>query len=291
MQVKTTELGWIGLGNMGNPMAKQLVKAGYPLTVYNRDLTKMDELIALGAKSSINPSALIDKVAVVFIMVSDDHAVDEIFKGDHSLLTSSSTGKIIINMSTVSPAISKEMTSLCQEKGHYYLDAPVSGSVKQAEEGALVIMVGGDEATYQKIQALLSVLGKMSLRVGSTGAGNTAKLAINTLLAIQAQGLAEAITFAEHNGIQKADLIQLINNSALGNVFMKIKGDAMINQNYKAVFALKHIAKDLRLAKAEGIASPLANAVHESFQNAEAELGNEDIISIFKTLSIPMSND
>jgi 3-hydroxyisobutyrate dehydrogenase len=282
--VNTTELGWIGLGNMGNPMAKQLIKAGYPLTVYNRDFVKADEFIELGAKNAVSPASLIDKAAIVFIMVSDDKAIDELFKGENGLLISTAAGKIIVNMSTVSPALSKEMASLCQEKGNYYLDAPVSGSVKQAEEGTLVIMVGGDKKVYQKTEALFSVLGKMSLHVGDTGAGNTAKLAINTLLAIQAQGLAETMVFAENNGIQQADLIHLINNSALGNVFMKIKGDAIINQNYKAVFALKHIAKDLRLAKAEGITSPLADTVHKSFQNAEDTLGTEDIISIVKTL-------
>ncbi len=282
--MNTTELGWIGLGNMGNPMAKQLIKAGFPLRVYNRDSLKTAELIALGAKNAISPSSLLDEVEVLFIMVSDDRAITELFNGDKGLLASSATEKIIVNMSTVSPAISKEMALLCKEKGNFYLDAPVSGSVKQAEEGMLVIMVGGDEIAYQKTEAVFSILGKMSMLVGDTGAGNTAKLAINTLLAIQAQGLAETMQFAENNGIQKTDLINLINHSALGNVFMKIKGDAIINQNYKAVFALKHIAKDLRLAKSEGISSPLADTVYQSFQDAEAELGNEDIISIVKTL-------
>ncbi|MEJ5995193.1 NAD(P)-dependent oxidoreductase [Pedobacter sp. Du54] len=282
--MNTSALGWIGLGKMGNPMAKRLLNAGYPLAVYNRDTTKTDEFIELGAKRAVSPSSLIDEVTIVFVMVSDDKAIDDLFKGANGLLTSAATDKIIVNMSTVSPAISKEMARLCREKGNYYLDAPVSGSVKQAEDGQLVIMVGGDEATYRKTEALLSILGKMSLRVGDTGAGNTAKLAINTLLAVQAQGLAETMVFAENNGIQKTDLISLIHNSALGNIFMKIKGDAVINQNYTAVFALKHIAKDLRLAKAEGIASPLADTVYQSFQDAEPSLGSEDIIAIIKTI-------
>jgi 3-hydroxyisobutyrate dehydrogenase len=283
--MNTTKIGWIGLGNMGNPMSKQLLNAGFPLIVYNRNFSKTDELIALGAKTAISPSDLIDQATILFMMVSDDQAVAELFKGENGLLKSAVTDKIIVNMSTVSPAISKEMAILCKEKGNYYLDAPVSGSVKQAEEGQLVIMVGGDETTYQKVEAIFAILGKMSLLVGNTGAGNTAKLAINTLLAIQAQGLAETMVFAADHGIQKTDLIHLINNSAIGNVFMKIKGDAIINQNYKAAFALKHIAKDLRLAKAEGISSPLADTAYQSFQDAEARLGNEDIISIIKSIA------
>lgn len=277
--MNTTKLGWIGLGNMGNPMAKNLIKAGFPVTVYNRNSSKTTEF-----NTAVNPSTLLDEVDAVFVMVSDDNAIKEIFSSEGGLFSSLATDKLIINMSTVSPAISKEMALLCREKGNYYVDAPVSGSVKQAEEGTLVIMVGGDELTYKKAEPLFSILGKMSLRVGDIGAGNTAKLAINTLLAIQAQGLAETLVFAENNGIQKTDLINLINNSALGNPFMKIKGDAIINENYKAVFALEHIAKDLRLAKDEGINSPLANTVFHSFQEAEAALGAEDIISIIKKI-------
>lgn len=284
--MNTEKLGWIGLGNMGNPMAKHLLNAAYPLFVFNRDVSKTEELVALGAQNVAYPSSLMNEADVVFIMVSDDQAIYELFTQKNGLLASNATNKIIVNMSTVSPTISKEMASLCKEKGNYYLDAPVSGSVKQAVDGQLVIMVGGDETIYQKTKALFSILGKLSLRVGETGAGNTAKLAINTLLAIQAQGFAETMLFAEKNGIQKTDLTNLISNSAIGNVFMNIKGDAIINQNYKAAFALKHIAKDLRLAKAEGINSPLANTAYQSFQDAEVELGNEDIIAIVKRLAV-----
>lgn len=280
-----TKVGWIGLGNMGIPMSKRLIKAGFELTVYNRNPQKTDDLTSLGAKTIATPLLLINEVEIVFIMISDDQAVAEIFNGDNGLLKSATTNKIIVNMSTISPSISREMALLCKQNGNYYLDAPVSGSVKQAEEGQLVIMVGGDQITYQKIESVFLHLGKMSLLVGDTGAGNTAKLAINTLLAIQAQSLAESVIFAENNGIQKTDLLNLINNSALGSVFIKIKGDAIINQNFKPVFALKHIAKDLRLAKTEGINSPLANTAYQSFAEAECTLGNDDIIAIANYLS------
>jgi 3-hydroxyisobutyrate dehydrogenase len=283
--MSNSKLGWIGLGNMGIPMSKQLIKAGFDLTVYNRNPLKTEELVKLGSKTAANPSQLIDGAEIVLIMVSDDQAVVDIFTGDKGLLKSTATHKTIVNMSTISPSISREMASLCKKNGHNYLDAPVSGSVKQAEEGQLVIMVGGDEATYQKVATVFSHLGKISSLVGETGAGNIAKLAINTLLGIQAQGLAEAVNFAENNGIQKTDLLNLINNSALGSVFIKIKGEAIISQNFNAVFALKHIAKDLRLAKAEGINSPLADTVLQSFQEAEATHGDQDIIAIANYLS------
>jgi len=227
-----------------------------------------------------------EQVDLIFVMVTDDHAIREIFSGDHGLLGTKAKGKIIINMSTVSPGISKEMASLCSREGNHYLDAPVSGSVKQAQEGQLVIMVGGNENILEKAKPVFEHLGKLTLLVGGTGAGNIAKLAINTLLAFHAQGLAEAVVFARNNGIKTDDLITLINNSALGNVFTKIKGDAIIQNNYKAAFALKHIAKDLRLAKEEGLITPMGEIAFRTFQRAEPALGEEDIIAIIKHITL-----
>lgn len=187
-------------------------------------------------------------------------------------------------MSTVSPAISKEMASLCNQQDNYYLDAAVSGSVKQAEDGQLVIMAGGEETIFEKAKPIFEHLGKLAMLMGGTGAGNTAKLAINTLLAFHAQGLAEAVVLAQRNEIKIEDLITLINNSALGNAFIKIKGDAITQNNYKAAFALKHIAKDLRLAKDIGLSTPMGETVFKTFQEAEPALGEEDIIAIIKQI-------
>ncbi|RYG05716.1 MAG: NAD(P)-dependent oxidoreductase, partial [Chitinophagaceae bacterium] len=165
-----------------------------------------------------------------------------------------------------------------------YLDAPVSGSVKQAETGTLVIMVGGDEAAFNKVKPVFEKLGKLAMLVGETGAGNNAKLAINGLLALHAQGLAEAILFAQSKNIDTQSLLTLIENSALGNIFSKIKGEAIVNDNYNAAFALKHIVKDLNLAKAEGLVSPLAKTTLATYEDAAQEHENEDIIAVFKAL-------
>jgi len=280
--MNTTKIGWIGLGNMGIPMSQQLINAGYPLTVYNRSKAKEAALKTIGAAIAPSPKELIQQNEVIFIMVSNDEAISDIFNGHDGLLSAKAKGKIIINMSTVSPAISKEMAALCREQGSDYLDAPVSGSVKQAQDGTLVIMVGGTSATFEQAKPILEKLGKLTLLVGETGAGNTAKLAINTLLSFHAQGLAETVLFAQQNDIKTEDMLTIINNSALGNVFAKIKGDAILNDNYKAAFALKHIAKDLRLAKAEGLNSPLAKIAYQTFQEAEAAHGEEDIIAVIK---------
>ncbi|WP_183566801.1 NAD(P)-dependent oxidoreductase [Mucilaginibacter sp. SP1R1] len=283
--MNTTKIGWIGLGNMGIPMSQQLIRAGYSVTVYNRSKEKEVSLKGMGAAIASSPKQLIQQTDVVFIMISNDEAISQLFNGPDGLLSAGASGKIIINMSTVSPGISKEVAALSREQGNEYLDAPVSGSVKQAEDGALVIMAGGTLAAFEHAKPILDKLGKLTLLVGQTGAGNTAKLAINTLLSFHAQGLAETILFARQNDIKTEDMLAIINNSALSNIFAKIKGDAILNDNYKAAFALKHIAKDLRLAKAEGLNSPLAQVAYQTFQEAEATHGEEDIIAVIKQIS------
>jgi 3-hydroxyisobutyrate dehydrogenase len=276
------KIGWIGLGNMGMPMSRQLITAGYDVSVYNRSKDKENVFLEMGVTIASTPLDLINQVDLVFIMVSDDHAVKEIFSGENGLLKATVSGKVMINMSTVSPGVSREMAALCKEKGNEYLDAPVSGSVKQAQDGQLVVMAGGDTDVFEKVKTVLSHLGKMSLLVGNHGDGNTAKLAINSLLASYALGLSETIVFARQHGIKTEDLLNLLGNSAIGNVFSKIKGEAILNDQFKPVFALKHIVKDLNLAKAEGLQTPLARTVLETFKQAEASLGEEDIIAVIK---------
>lgn len=282
--MNTTKIGWIGLGNMGIPMAEQLIKADYIVTVYNRSKDKEASLKEIGASIAQTPKELIAATDVVIVMVSDDAAIEQIFKGEEGLLSIETSNKIIINMSTVSPSISKEMATQCKAKGNFYLDAPVSGSVKQAETGQLVIMVGGEEAAFNQVKPILEKMGKLAKLVGDNGAGNSAKLAINSLLALYAQGLAETVLFANQQGIKTVDLLELINNAAIGNIFTKIKGDAIIADNYKAAFALKHIVKDLNLAKAEGISSPLAKTALNTFEAAAPKYGEEDIISVIKQI-------
>ncbi len=271
---------------MGIPMSQSLIKAGYPVIVFNRSKEKEERLKASGASVASTPAAMIQQAEVIIIMVTDDKAIDDIFKGDNGLLGAGTSGKIVINMSTVSPAISREMAAACGQQGNHYLDAPVSGSVKQAEEAQLVIMAGGDESIFEKAKPILEKIGRLALRVGDTGAGNTAKLVINTLLGIQAQGLAESFAFAQQKGIKNTDLLTLINNSALGSPFIKLKGEAIVNNNFSVLFSLSNIAKDLRLAKGIGLSTPLAEVAYQTFQDAEPALGDEDIIAVYKQISV-----
>jgi 3-hydroxyisobutyrate dehydrogenase len=284
MKIARQQIGWIGLGKMGIPMSKSLISSGYNLIVYNRNSDKAEILRLPGAKSALNPAELVDNSDVIIIMVTDDNAIREIFTSADGLLASKGTGRIVINMSTVSPAVSSEMAILCEINGNVYIDAPVSGSVKQAEEATLVIMAGGDEAVFDKVRAILEHMGRLVLLVGGIGSGNKAKLIINSLLAVYAQGLVEAVLFARELRIQPEDLINLISNSALGSPLLRIKGDMLLNQNFNASFTLKNLAKDLRLAKDIGLSLPMGNAAYQNFQEAAINFPEEDIISIIKHL-------
>lgn len=280
-----TKIGWTGLGKMGVPMSLRLLRSGYPVTVYNRTIEKEEILLHEGALSASSPSELIMQTDLIVLMVADDRAVRDVFLGKDGLLSPDGiSGKIIVNMSTVSAGISVEMAGLCLAAGHHYLDAPVSGSVRQAESGELVVMAGGEKDIFDQIRPVLDVIGKLAVYAGTTGSGNTMKLAVNALLGIISQGLAEVVLFAKDQGLETSDLLKVIQNSALGNVYMKIKGEAILQDNYQAAFALKHIAKDLRLAKDAGFCSPLGKTVLETFQRAEPEHAEEDIIAVIKAL-------
>lgn len=279
-----TKIGWIGLGKMGIPLSIRLINAGYPLTVYNRTQGKEELLVSKGAFVAASPSDLMKQSDMIVMMVSDDQAVRAIFSEPEGLLNSGASGKIIINMSTVSSGVSIEMAALCKLRGNHYLDAPVSGSVKQAESGALVVMTGGDEGIFEQAKPVLDELSKLAIYVGKTGSGNTMKLAVNLLLGIISQGLSEAVIFAGNHGLEISDLLNVIQNSAIGSVYMKIKGEAILQNNFQAAFALKHIAKDLRLAKDAGLNTPLGETALDSFGKAEFEFAEEDIIAILKAM-------
>jgi 3-hydroxyisobutyrate dehydrogenase len=283
--MEALKLGWIGLGNMGNPMAKNLLKAGYEVAVFNRSRDKEKELIDLGATSAASTQDLMQTCDVLITMLSNDEAVKEVFESENGLLTRDNPGKLIINMSTVSPETSRYLTKICTARQVHFMDAPVSGSVKPAQDGTLVILVGSTDEDYLLAKPIFDVLGKVSIPVGEPGKASSAKLAINYLLGLNLQGLAETIMFAEKNGVRKEDMLSIINEGACGNGITNIKANSILNNSYPAAFALKHLVKDLRLAKEAGLDSPLINPLYDSYTAAQKEgLGDEDVMAIITSL-------
>jgi 3-hydroxyisobutyrate dehydrogenase len=282
------KVGWIGIGNMGVPMVKNLVKAGFEVTVYNRTLAKAE---ALQKKVNVaianSPAELVSHNDFIITMLSDDAALTEVYTGADGILSGKPSRSLLaIDMSTVSPETTKKLAALCADKDIGYLDAPVSGSVKPAEDAQLIIMAGGKQADFNKAQPLFNAMGKQSLLLGGNGAGNNAKLAINLFLAITVQGFSEAILFAQQNGIDTEQFLNIVNNGAVGSGITKLKSGAILADNYKAAFALKHLAKDLRLAKEQGMHLPAGEAVLATYQQANTSgLGDEDMIAVIKQLT------
>lgn len=280
------KIGWAGLGNMGTAMAANLIKAGYEVKVFNRNKDKEKALIDAGAQSAKDLAELVNSCDVVFTMLSDDNAVKEVYNETNGLLSGGNSGKLLIDMSTVAPETSKYLSALCEKHKMNFIEAPVSGSVKPAQDGTLIILVGGTTENYEKAKPLFDVLGKLSLYLGGAGAGSSAKLAINYLLGINIQALAETVLFAQQNGISKENMLTIINEGACGNGIIKLKTPSVINDIYPAAFALKYIVKDLKLAKEAGLSSPLSAPLLDTFSAAMNEdgLGDQDLMAVIKHL-------
>ncbi|MDU1904875.1 MAG: NAD(P)-dependent oxidoreductase [Dysgonomonas sp.] len=280
--MKTLRISWIGLGHMGTPMALNLIKAGYDLSVYNRSDNKLKPLIDAGAKPYRSIEEICQDSDIVFTMLSDDNAATEVFD---QLMNIDITNKLFINMSTISPDLSIELSKKVQEKNGKYLEAPVSGSVKPAQDGTLIILAGGKDEDYDVAVPYFERLGKLSLLLGEVGQGAKAKLAINYYMSVVVEGLAETILFAEKNGIDRETMMFITNESACGSPMSKMKTPSIIQDNYPAAFPLKHMMKDIGLARQQGLNTDSSKVISDIYQKAmDMKLGDEDLMAVIKAL-------
>lgn len=278
--MSTPKISWIGLGHMGTPMAMNLLKGGFDVAVYNRSAEKMQSLISAGARSFSSIEEVVPNSNVVFTMLSDDAGVSAVY---NDLLKSDISKKLFINMSTISPELTIKLSEQIEAKGGHYLDAPVSGSVKPATDGTLIILVAGREIDYEAATMFFEKLGKFSLYLGEAGLGAKAKLAINYYMSVVIGGLAETVLFAEKNGIDRETMMFIVNESACGSGMSKMKTPGIIQNNYPAAFPLKHMDKDIRLAQKEGLNTDVSTAMARIFGEAmKADLGDEDLMAVIK---------
>ncbi|MDB5231039.1 MAG: 6-phosphogluconate dehydrogenase [Chitinophagaceae bacterium] len=283
--MNTIKIGWVGLGNMGNPMVRNLLSKGFPVCVYNRTREKEKDLLRLGATSATSLQQLSQISDIVITMVSDDAAAQQVYNPNDGLLSDPTPGVLLIDMSTVGVQTSKALARDCNKKSVRFLEAKVSGSVKPAEEGKLMILSGGDIADHQKAQRVFEALGKQIFYLGEVGQASAAKLCLNYFLGLTMQGLSETVLFAQHLGIDTADMLALINGSACGSGVTKMKAGTILNNHYSPAFALKHLTKDLQLAQKEGLSFPLSIPLLASFQAAlQMGYGEQDAISIIRFL-------
>jgi len=276
------KIGWIGLGNMGLPMAHNLEKANFPLAVYNRSIEKATSFNGTNATICNSIAELVEQSDLIFTMLTNDEAVTEVY---NTILSLTIAGKIFVDMSTISQELSESTAQKIEEKGASFLDAPVAGSTQPAKDGTLIIMVGGAESTLSITLPYLQKLGKLVKHLGANGKGIAAKLSINYFLSILYQGLAESVLLAENNGINRSDYLEIINESAAGSGATKVKTPLLINEDYPPAFALSLMLKDVLLAQKNGAAYPLTSAIVETYtEAAKSTTEQKDVISIINYL-------
>jgi len=269
------EIGWIGTGIMGAPMARRLIGGGNRVRVFNRSAEKARALAADGATVVADAAACVAGAEVVFIMVPDTPDVEATVAKIEAVLK---PGQIVIDMSTIAPAAERAISARLKANGVEYLDAPVSGGDVGARDGTLAIMVGGDAAAFERARPLFELMGKRITHMGASGAGQMTKLANQIAVALALEAAAEAIKFANGGGLDASRMVEAIGAGAAGSWQLSNLGPKIIAGDYRPGFFIKLIRKDLRLvveaARESGLALP-GLALMASMFNAAAALGHD----------------
>jgi 3-hydroxyisobutyrate dehydrogenase len=273
MRLKT-KIGFIGLGVMGKPMASNLVTAGYSLTVWNRTRSKMNKLISQGATGADSPKEVAEKSDIVITIVSDSPDVEEIILGDNGVIRGAHDGLILIDMSTISPDVTRKLSEELAQKKVLMLDAPVSGGDVGARQGTLSIMVGGSAEVFERCLPILQILGKRITHMGPIGMGQTTKLCNQVVCALNIQAVCEGLALGSKAGIDLEKLLEVVTAGAAGSWMLSNLGPKMLKEDYEPGFKIGHQLKDLRLALsfAEKIGLPLPGTalVQQMFRATEA---------------------
>jgi 2-hydroxy-3-oxopropionate reductase len=263
-------IGFIGLGIMGRPMAKNLIKAGYPLVVYDK-FAKFDDLVALGAAGASSNRDVAAKSEIVITMLPNSPHVKEAVLGAGGVIEGVKAGAIVVDMSSIAPAASQEVGAALAAKGVAFLDAPVSGGEPKAIDGTLAIMVGGDAATFETVRPVLEKMGSSVILTGAIGSGNVTKLANQIIVALNIAAVSEALTLATKAGVDPAKVFDAIKGGLAGSTVMNAKVPMILGGNFKPGFRIELHIKDLQnaldTAHNLGVPIPLTAGVMETLQS------------------------
>jgi 3-hydroxyisobutyrate dehydrogenase-like beta-hydroxyacid dehydrogenase len=283
-------VGFVGLGAMGSRIAGRLLDSGNEVYGSNRTESKAEPLIERGMQWRATPREVAEVADVIFSMVTDDAALEAITSGPGGILAGLREGKLYVDMSTVSPRASRQLAERVDSLGAQMLDAPVSGSIPQAETGTLAIFVGGSESAFATVEPLLQELGQAVTRVGSKGQGLLIKLAVNISLAVQTLAFSEGLLLAERGGIDPRLAAQAMSTSSIGSLMLKARVPLLLDLPEQAWFDVALMAKDIRLAReaAAELAIPLPSAaVAEQMLDRAREMGyaHRDIAALHEVLA------
>jgi 2-hydroxy-3-oxopropionate reductase len=246
------KVGFIGLGIMGKPMAKNLIDAGYDLVVYNRTREKADELASEGATVAGSPKEVAENSDVIITMLPDSPQVEEVLAGEDGVLEGIRAPSLIVDMSTISPVVTEELAEKVQEKGASMLDAPVSGGDVGAIEGTLAIMVGGSEEDFERAKPLFEVMGKAVTHVGPSGTGQVVKAANQIVVALTIEAVSEALVLGSKGGVAPEKILDVLGGGLAGNKVMEVKREKMLEHSFDPGFRIELHHKDLGIALAAG---------------------------------------
>ena len=239
------KIGFIGLGIMGRPMAKNLLKAGYDLTVYDLNAQAVQDVAASGAKAGKSVKEVAAGVDVLITMLPNSPHVKQVLLGEGGALTALRPGAVVIDCSSINPVASREIAAALAEKGVKMLDAPVSGGEPKAIDGTLAFMVGGEEKLFDQYKELLSAMGSSVVLCGGVGAGNVTKLCNQTIVAVNIAALAEALQLGQMCGVEPEKIFQAIKGGLAGSTVMNAKAPMMMDQNFAPGFRIDLHIKDL----------------------------------------------
>jgi 3-hydroxyisobutyrate dehydrogenase-like beta-hydroxyacid dehydrogenase len=279
-------VGFLGLGIMGRAMSRNILQAGHQVAVYNR--TPRDVPGLESALRPKDPAGVAKYSDVIVVMVTGPEAVDELLFGENGA-AEAAAGKTIVNMSTVDPAYAESLARKLEVMGVGYLDAPVSGSKKPAEEGNLVVLAGGPSRLVKELEPLLLCMARKVAHCGEAGAGSMMKMANNLLLGVMVEGLAEMLAFAEQGGLDAELVLKVVQNGPMANDLYEMKAPLLLSREYWPQFPLKHMAKDLRFAVRTagetGARLEAGKTVAALFEQAESQgAGEEDFSAVARLL-------
>lgn len=287
------KVGLIGLGMMGNPMSKNLLKAGFDLTVWNRTESKMKEIVGQGAKAGTSPKDVAKKSQVIITMLTGSSEVEQVVLGKDGVMEGLTPGSVVIDMSTISPGVSKSVASKVAEKGFAMLDAPVSGSVGVAAAATLTIQVGGDSKVFEAQRDVLAAMGKNIFYVGGNGMGCYLKLIGNALMGANMAVLAEALCLGAKAGISTDIMIEVLRNTGGASAVLERRSPNILKGDYKAQFMLKLLFKDLGIALdsagTDTIPMPIVGLVRQIYAQAMADGRGDNDFSAVAALTEKLS--
>lgn len=275
------KIGFIGLGIMGKPMAKNLLKAGYPLIVYDIVKEAVDELITAGAEQGSSPKDIAQKVDLIITMLPNSPQVKEVVLGENGIIEGVKAGTIVVDMSSIAPLASQEIAGKLREAGAVMLDAPVSGGEPKAIDGTLSIMVGGPEDAFKQVEDVLKIMGSSAVLIGDVGSGNVTKLANQIIVALNIAAMSEAMVLATKAGVNPEKVYQAIRGGLAGSTVLDAKVPLVLDRNFKPGFRIELHIKDLKNAMdtAHGIdvPVPLTSQVLEMMQamKVDGKAGND----------------